>query len=397
MSGFIRTAFLYALLIRILIAPLFYHPDIKSQHFHFQFFGQGVFNIYQYLDVNKSHLPYTDTFNYLPLTYLTFGTFQKIISPILGQGFFLWLNDWGPAQYRHSNFMFYLFVLKIPYLVSDIFIGFILYKLIKDPKILYLWFFNPFSIYLIYILGNFDVIPVLATFISYWLIKSNRPILGYLALGCAVALKMYPLLFLPFFLFLHPVKVKSSFRNILIMLIPFLITIIPYIFNSSFSQAFIGSGLTQKLLEIKISGIPIFPIFYLITLLFFYRKKTASLFPKTIFLIFLAFVSTVNYHPQWILWFLPFVLIYFYQTNRSQKMTVLLSLVLSIVFVFMVNDHFLFWGHLTPINSSFVLIPSPYDLLVQKIHLNPPNIQHIIQSILALLFIRTLAFHEKNI
>ena len=115
--------------------PFFYHPDIKSQHFHFQFFSKGVFNIYEYLYQNKSTLPYKDTFNYLPLTYYTFGFTQTITKPLLGNGLYQWLNDRGDNSNDHPNIIFYMFLLKIPYLILDLSLGILLLKIFNDSKI----------------------------------------------------------------------------------------------------------------------------------------------------------------------------------------------------------------------------------------------------------------------
>ena len=124
-----------AILIRLLVMPFFYHPDIKSQHFHFQFLSKDVFNIYSYLDQNKSELGYKDTFNYLPLTYYTFGLTQTITKPFLGNGFDKWINDWGETRNDYPDIIFYMFFLKIPYLILDIGLAFLLLKTFKNSKI----------------------------------------------------------------------------------------------------------------------------------------------------------------------------------------------------------------------------------------------------------------------
>ena len=53
MKNKIKILFIFAIIIRLILTPLFYHPDIKSQNFHFQFLSQGKINVYQFIDENK--------------------------------------------------------------------------------------------------------------------------------------------------------------------------------------------------------------------------------------------------------------------------------------------------------------------------------------------------------
>lgn len=78
---------LISLLLKLWLMPWFYHPDMKSQYFHFQFLNKGVVNIYQFVDQNRKQLPYQDTFNYLPLTYLAFGGIHSMLKPIMPADF----------------------------------------------------------------------------------------------------------------------------------------------------------------------------------------------------------------------------------------------------------------------------------------------------------------------
>ena len=228
-----KKVILLAVLIRLLIMPFFYHPDIKSQHFHFQFLSQGIFNIYDYLAQNKSTLGYKDTFNYLPLTYYTLGITQTISKPFLDGNFYQWVNDWGETQNNYPNMIFFMLVLKIPYLVFDILTGLFLYKIYQNKKVLYFWLFNPISIYLIYILGNFDIIPTFLTLLSFYFIKNDKQFWSYLTIGFAIALKMYPIMFLPFLFFYDKKNIFKNTKYAVFSLIPLILTILPFLIIQS--------------------------------------------------------------------------------------------------------------------------------------------------------------------
>jgi len=383
-----------AILIRLLIIPFFYHPDIKSQNFHFQFLSQGVVNIYQFLADNRKKLPYQDTFNYPPLTYLSFGIEQIILKPILPADFNQWLNDWGPNQNNYPNLFYYMLILKIPYIFFDLGIGYLLYKL-YNKKILTFWLFNPFSLYLIYILANFDIVPVFFTVIAFYYLKKSRPNLSFLYLGIATALKLYPLLFFPFFIFYQRTNLKKLLINGIIFSLPLIISVFPFIFNPSFLQALSGSGLTQKIIEFRFLNIPIYPLIYLIVFIFYFFSKNKNL-EKSFLFLFLSFFVLVSFHPQWLLWFLPFI-IYPFTKNRKILILFIFFIITTLLYVFLINDRYLLWGHLIPINPFFIQLNHPYLIITQRSRIVPEDIQNYLKYFMAfisLLFL--IPSHEKN-
>lgn len=388
---------LLAIIIRILIMPLFYHPDIKSQHFHFQFFSKGVFNIYEYIFKNKNNLGYQDTFNYLPLTYYTFGLAQTISKPFLGNDFYLWLNDWGTTKNIHSNIIYYMFILKIPYLILDISLAFLLLKIFKSSKIFYFWLFNPISIYLIYILGNFDILPTFLTVLSFYLLKKEKILFSYLSIGIAIALKAYPVIFIPFLFFYQSKDFKKHLKYCLFSLLPLAITVLPFINQTSFLNSFLGSGLTQKILEFKINNIPAFPILYLLILINYFFSKSKNKFEIAVTQIFFIFIGLVNFHPQWLMWFFPFTLAIFIDFKIINKLFLILFFILIFAYIFLFNDNFLFWGHLVPIDPLFADLTSPYQLLKLKFLINSSLIQQQIHQILLFLgIIGSLVYVKKK-
>jgi len=388
---------LLAILIRLLIMPFFYHPDIKSQHFHFQFFSQGVFNIYDYLAQNKSTLPYKDTFNYLPLTYYTFGITQAISKPFLGNGFYTWLNDWGETKNSHINIVYYMFILKIPYFILDIGLAFLLLKIFKDTKIFYFWLFNPISIYLIYVLGNFDILPSFLTVLSFYFLTKDKLFYSYTSIGLAIALKMYPIIFVPFLFFYKPKDIPKHLKYFCFALLPLIITVLPFINQNSFISSFLGSGLTQKILEYKLFNLPIFPVFYLLILLNYIFSKSKYKFEFATTQMFLVFIGLVKFHPQWLIWFFPFVLVVYINSKIANKLFFIFFFFLIFIYIFLFNDNFLFWGHLVPIDPLFADLTSPFQLIKSRTTFNPNLIQkHIHQLLLIFGFLGSIRYAKNN-
>lgn len=369
----VKKTLILALLIRLIIIPAFYHPDIKSQYFHFQFLSQGITDIYSYIQNRRQNLPYTDTFNYLPLTYFAFGSYYFLIkSPLLES----WLNDWGPFKDANPHLPLFLFILKLPYLFLDFALACLLLK--TSHRLFSLWLLNPFTLYLIYVLGNFDILPVFLMVLSLYLIQRNRLYLAFFIYGLAIALKLYPLIFLPFFLFLSSASLSAKIKHLLIALLPLVVTTTPFLVNPTFITSFQSSGLSQKILQTKLWHLPIFPLIYLIIFTIFLVKPSKNL---GFFLpLFLFFVSLVNFHPQWLLWFFPFLFL------PNIRLSVFIPLTICLFFTFLLNDNYLFWGHLIPIDSNFVNLSSPYLILSQRISPTAPlRLQNFLKTILFLL------------
>src|SRR5260221_4694020 len=152
-----------AILLRLLIMPFYFHPDIKITYFQTSFLKQGVFDIYSYMEQNKQKLPFKEDFTYFPLTYFSFGGYQMLASPFLGSNFHNWIFDASAYAPTQVGIFRYLFILKLPYLVFDILMGLLLtlffVKLEDKKKVLIYWLFNPIWIIIIYGYSNFDIIP----------------------------------------------------------------------------------------------------------------------------------------------------------------------------------------------------------------------------------------------
>lgn len=374
--------------------PFFYHPDLKSQLFHSQYLSHGIINIYDFVAQNKSNLPYPNVFVYLPLTYFFFGLVNILLSPFYPPALITWLNDWGFYQNNYPDFFSFMFVLKIPYLFFDLLTAYVLKKLYPSSRAYLYWLFNPLVLYLVYILGNFDIIPAFFTLFCFYLLKKNRFFFAYLSLGFAIALKAYPLIFLPIFLIKYFKNIKQFFLNSLTAVFPFILSVLPFYFRPAFQQSFFGSGLTQKIIETKFFLFPVFPLLYGATLIYFFFNRKQQSIEKIFLLLFSFFIASVKFHSQWLIWFLPFITIFL--TLKNSRLFLSFSLVLCLAYTFLTNDNYLFWGHLTPLNWQFSRMNSPYYLFLYRFHHDPESFRHLFRILSALSGI-ILIKNEKNL
>jgi hypothetical protein len=398
--------FLAALLLRLFFSAFFFHPDIKSQHFHAQFLSRGVFDIYAFVSKSGETLPYRDTFNYPPFTYYLLGTWNMVSQMILGGQLTDWLNDWGPQGYFNPHTFEMMLVLKLPYLFFDFLIALLLTKFSEDSvanrKLLIFWFFNPVSLYAIYMLSQFDVICAAFTLLALLLVKKGDNTRAAFLLGLGTMLKSYPLLLFPFILFR-----SGKPKNIVIAIISFLLgaalPTLPVILSPQFHYAMTHSNLMQRIFEagIDIGGgqkLPLYVVIYTFTLwLSWQRRQNKDLLPE-----FLTTTLTVllvsHYHAQWAVWSLPFIALFFSRSRLNLLPLLLLTFIGYFVTNLLVYDQYVFLGLFTAINPLAIVFP-PLASLVQPV-VDPGLLQSLAHTLLAgsgatLLYIVWKHAHEK--
>lgn len=353
-----KTILLLAILIRLLLMPILFHPDIKTQYFHANFLSQGVFNIYGFISENKEKIGYTDTFNYPPLTYFMLGSWAIVNKPLLGEPFQNWLSDWGEGWFTNPEIFRQMFILKIPYLFADLLIGLLLVKMLEKQywkKALIIWFFNPLTLYVIYGLANFDIIPTFFTLLSLFLIKKNKYVWSGLSLGLAIATKLYPLMFLPFFA-LQLIKSKDLKNLVVFCLSTGGLFLASIIFLLKDFMSISNNGLITKVLSnhIEVLGffIPIFVIIYGSLLLAFWVSKNEwNSLDFYIMAVGFSVLAVTRFHPQWIIWSLPFFVILTVK-NLSNLILFLPVFISYLVLVLTFEDRFLTLGIFSPVLPS---------------------------------------------
>ncbi len=376
-----------AILLRILIMPFYFHPDIKTYSYQASFLGQGVFNIYSYINANGPRLALNEQFVYFPLTYFVLGGYQVLTSPILGSGFGSWLGNASAGAVNTVGIYHYLFLLKLPYLVLDISIGLLLMKFFQEKErklqALTLWLFNPFSIVIIYVFSNVDTIPVMLSVVSLLLARQKKWLLSALVLGIAALFKAYPLLFLPFIIMAIPEGRKRVYAGV-ISLGVFALILLPFLFSPGFSQAALVSGLTTRVFDSNLGlgfGEYLYNGIIGFALLFFFflfqkERNLLSFFLASLLILF----SFIHFHIQWLLWVLPFFVLIIVQ-KRQMLFPVTLLLVLAVLIPFLYDDAYMSIGVFSALSPLYTLLPTPFSAL-QKVY-DPYILQSILHSIFA--------------
>lgn len=377
-----------AILLRLLLMPFFYHPDIKTYHFQVSFLQNGVWDIYTYLTTNKAHLSLKEDFTYFPLTYFFLGGYQILISPLLGDNFMSWVGNASESAIENVGVYRYLFLLKLPYLVADVAMAFLLtlffIDLNKKKEVLIIWLFNPISILLIYLFSNFDVLTVLMAMISLLLLKQNKIILSGVFLGIAAGFKVYPLIFLPFY-FIYANNIKQKLLIVFSSLGTFGLIVLPYLNSAAFRESTLTSGIANRIisggLDIKF-GESLLPGVVGIGLLMFVfydiKNKTNEKLWQLLLSVLLIVYSSIHFHIQWLLWSMPLAILVVIQNRELQKLYFVLLLI-AIMIPLLYQDKYMSVGLYAAVSPLYNLLPLPFTVL-EKFY-TPYAMQSILHSL----------------
>lgn len=335
------TIIILGILLRCFLSFATFHPDTQAFDLGGRVVAAGnILNLYDF----SSNLA---VFNYPPLIYWFHGLF-RILIPFEGMGF-----------------------VKLPYLIFDILIALTFLKLFSAAKMgklaVALWMFNPINLYATYMMGQFDIIPTFFTLLSIYLISKNKLYLAALALGGGIAFKLYPI-FLLVPLILMGKSFWDKFKLGILVVLPYILAVLPYIQSSSFRSTALFANQSSKSLyaAIAISGgesILLFPLslifFYL---LLWYRKIDISSLWKVYTIPLLLFFIFTHFHPQWLIWITPFLIIDLV-VNREKNLLPILIIFISWVGSLFFFDPSLTVGMFTPLFPVLKDIPDIWTTL----------------------------------
>lgn len=352
------------LLIRIFLSASTFHPDILAFKLGGEVVASGrVLNLYDYSNPNIAIL------NYPPPIYWFHGLFN-----ILFKGMF-----------KQENIVF----LKLPYLIFDLLIGFILLRFFsssKEKSLVYtLWMFNPVNLYSTYMMGQFDIIPTFFAVLSIYFIYKNKLSYAALALGGGIAFKIYPIFLLIPILTLAK-NYLEKIKVFILAVLPYLLSTLPYLSSHNFRSSALFANQSSKSLyaNISVSGgesILLFPALLILFYLLIWTKRVDKPFFWKIFLIpLLLFFIFTHYHPQWLIWITP-LLILDLVIEKSKNIIPILLIVGSWFGSLFFFDPSLTVGIFTPLFPILKNLPQIWVLLNLNIDYNFSR--SLLQTILA--------------
>lgn len=375
------------LILRLILMPFTGHEDLRLIQFASQdIFSQGLTSIYA-----------TEKSVYPPPIYVFSALWQKISNTFLGEHFRFWLSLPTQSSYQDPFAFRYLFLLKLPYLLFDFGILYLLWRWFKNEKekrlAALVWLFNPVVIYVTYMFGQFDIIP---TFFALWAIYLS--LAGWLVpagliLGIGASFKLFPLYFLIPMLILWG---RENTRNLgrlipgiltaLLGILPVILVSLPVIRIPNYIANVLSSTHTQIIQNVSfyIGGdqrIYVFVVAYTIFCLWlFWQRQTLEKFWQVALVTLLLFYSLAAFNPQWFLWITPFLVLWWVKDRNSRPFQlVLYGLYFLIVFFFEPTVHI---GLFAPVATTLGQFPGPAETF-QRIFFEASRVRSYLRSIFA--------------
>ncbi len=229
-----------------------------------------------------------------------------------------------------------IFALRIAVLIADFAILIIFARWLKysSQRLLIFYWLSPVLIYINYIHGQLDCVPIAILLASLYFLFKEKFIIASLVLAAAVACKTNIILAVPFF-FIYLFAKKVPFGKLLacavVFISSFLVINLPYIASEGFMHmVFLNSKQTQ-IFDVFYSFAD--KIFYFIPAIYFVLLVKAVMikgYNRDIFIMFLGFsfgVLNLFIPPMqgWYYWVIPFFS-YFYIKQKNAPIFLFFSL-----------------------------------------------------------------------
>lgn len=210
----------------------------------------------------------------------------------------------------------FLFWSKLPFLFFHFFSAriFSLFFKKNQYKWFLFWFLNPIIIFISFIQGQYDIVPVFFYLISLYSLYEKNIAMAFFTLGIGGAFKHYPFLLIPYY-FLYFYK-TAFFKKTLFLIL----ALLPFVFGSSifFGRDFLFFLKFSENFKMLKLGIEIFNIhvsyyfiFYFLLLFSFYifKKKSFNWFIKFNFLVIVIYYLFTFWFVQRLMFLIPSLLI----------------------------------------------------------------------------------------
>ncbi|MBN1299409.1 MAG: hypothetical protein JW997_06970 [Actinobacteria bacterium] len=367
--------FLTGILIRLLFLPFFFQRDILSTY---QRAAETVFagNFRVNFEQIITHVIHSlNLFIIKPLI----PALDKVSSILLNQDTWVsWIEFNSMDQVYRVLTLF-----KLPYLALDIVCMFMIIRLVydRDPqmrlKVFKYWVLNPLVIFVLYVFARHDIIAITVTIAALLLAKYGKKYWAIILLAAGIAIRFFPIMILPFAI----VFLAKKRRDYVIL---FSIGIAGLLAIEVFSYLYFGRSviftllnaqhfdyiLSAKLDLIIHDRIYLFIVAYALLLFSFMhrREKSFTVFLNYCAMTYILYVATSYFHPQYLLWSIPFLVIIFARKNSLYYYHLVQTVLLMFILIY--------WGDLV---TKFLI--APVDIRFALYSLGPiPLIERVYDS-----------------
>jgi len=354
--------FLIGLLVRLIFLPFFFQRDLLSTY---QRAAETI---------STGNLGYDNLQIITNLIHTFYLFIIKSIFPAINEIFSVLLEKDTWVSWLGFNSAYNVFttltLFKLLYLIFDIVCMFLILRLSFDGepenkvRVFKYWIFNPIIIFVLYIFARHDIIGVFVTLIALLLAKKDRKYWAIIVLGLAVALRFFPILILPV-LVLYLVRTKKDYIILslagvsgiaaveILTRVFFDKSVILPLLRTTHFEYLLAPGL--DLVAGSHGSIFIFIAVYIIIILSFLhiKEKSFDILLNYCAMIYLAYLGICFFHPQYMLWLVPFLIIIFV---RRKSLLYYHWVQFALLLVLLI-----YWGDLV---TKFVLAPVDHKYFV---------------------------------
>lgn len=306
-----------AITIRLALALSTYHSDLGAiAQAGKAIAGEGRwFTFYDTIPI-----PPVDTvFNYQPLAYLLPSFFYlPFRSIVLQTGDLIKNHDWILSNSSFFNPLLLLY--KYPMILADLAFLWLLPKFFTEKRqknlALLLWAFNPLAIFVSSMMGQVDIMIALLITGGLYLYRQDRPYLSMALFSLSALIKPVGLILVPLAA-LHYLASRKKFLSSLLLLATglavYLLGILPYLSSVAYRQFALFAEQIGKSTYAGISiasghTVPYFFIVYILVLILVWKNKIS--FSAATAASLLSSLAFSHFHPQWLVWIMPWLVIY---------------------------------------------------------------------------------------
>ena len=356
---------LFGLLIRVLIMPFSFHGiDIfQIYYFPFKLIQDGIWDPYR---LNAEHLHWTVV--YPPVILIICAFNLLIFKPLLPQlsalfsHFEYWRSRWEGNTMHFSEILSdhqlfrTLFIMKIPYLLFDFGVGWILLKILKEDHkkrlLAYkLWMLNPFVLQGCYALGQSDIVYTFFIMAAIYFIHSQRYSLSMVGLACGTFVKTIPAILIPYAVLVLGKSLRERFKLSAVAITTGILICLPFYLSSQYILESLFFQTYHVSLFRLLAFLGSYSLF-LCGLLFMKENKKTNLdatitcFTLALLFLFIFYVVTIRY-------FIAITPLLIYLAVKNKKLRPLIIIPSVSLFLLKIGGNSQQWGLFAPLHPEF--------------------------------------------
>ena len=349
---------LLAIILRLLLMPFAMHTDSR--------FGGDIIQ-FNWM-ASSFNINSAERIWYPLLLYLSISFLQKVLPnsipffssmPINGfENQILLISD--PRIFRT------LTIIKTIYLIFDLGIAFLLWKISRDKAgkvISLIWLFSPIIIYNAYFHGQFDLVPIFFIVLGLYFARQDQPYWAVFWIGIAACYKNFAFLLLLPAVFILAKTWRMRFILLVISIIPYIVLMLPFLDRYSPSLKNYPNWFFKGGYDLGFgSQVYFFFVIYAALLWYLYYRNfdTFESLWRSCFAVLLVYYQFSYFDLHYWAWVVPFAIIYWVAyPKKATPFYVVISLCLLVLLIPTPLGRFL-----APISPTFFLrLPSPLEAL----------------------------------